>query len=106
MTDRRKPPKEQVERLLAQAHAMRREVAVGEDWVRGVMRAVRQDAAAHPYSSLLAWAEPLVWRAAAGAALVAVVFAGSVVAYTSRQPEPVTAVWLEEFDTGPPLIAE
>ncbi len=47
-----------------------------------------------------------VWRVAAGAALGAVVFAGSVVAYTARQPEPVMAVWLEEFDAGPPLIAE
>lgn len=106
MTERRKPPREQVERLLAQAHGTRQAVAVGEDWVRGVMRVVRQDAAAHPYSSMLAWAEPLVWRVAAGAALGAVVFAGSVVAYASRQPEPVTAVWLEEFDAGPPLITE
>ena len=106
MTERRKPPREQVERLLAQAHGTRQAVAVGEDWVHGVMRVVRQDATAHPYSSMLAWAEPLVWRAATGAALVAVVFAGSVVAYASRQPEPVTAVWLEEFDAGPPLITE
>ncbi|MBI4000928.1 MAG: hypothetical protein HY348_04000 [Nitrospira defluvii] len=106
MTVRRKPHTEQVERLLAQAHRTRQEVAVGENWAHGIMRVVRQDAVAHPYSSMLAWAEPLVWRAAAGAALVAVVFAGSVVAYTSRQPEPVTAIWLEEFDAGPPLIAE
>ena len=106
MTERRGPPREQVERLLQQAHGMRQEVAVGEDWVRGVMRAVQQDAAAHPYSSMLAWAEPLVWRVAAAAALGAVVFAGSVVAYTARQPQPITPVWLEEFDAGPPLIAD
>ncbi len=106
MTERRKPSMEQVERLLAQAHGMRQEVAVGADWVRGVMRAVRQDAAAHPYSSLLAWAEPLVWRVAAAAALGAVVFAGSVVAYTARQPQPVTPVWLDEFDAGLPLLAD
>ena len=106
MTERRKPTREQVERLLAQAHAMREGVAVGEDWVHGVMRVVRQDADAHPYASMLAWAEPLVWRVAAAAALGAVVFAGSVVAYTARQPQPVTSVWLEEFDAGPPLLAD
>ncbi len=106
MTVRRELHSEQVERFLAQAHRTRQGVAVGEDWANGIMRVVRQDAAAHPYSSMLAWVEPLVWRAAAGAALMAVVFAGSVVAYASRQPEPVTAVWLEEFDAGPPLIEE
>lgn len=106
MTRRRGPDSEQVERFLAQAHRMRQTGVTGEDWAHGIMRAVRQEAAAHPYSSMLAWAEPLVWRAAAGAALVAVVFAGSVVAYTSRQPEPVTAAWLEEFDAGPSLSEE
>lgn len=106
MTGLRKPYIEQVERLFAEAHRRRQPIAVGEDWDREIMQVVRQDAAAHPYSSMLAWAEPLVWRAAAGAALVAVVFAGSVVAYTGRQAEPVTAAWLEEFDAGPPLIEE
>lgn len=106
MTERRKPRIEQVEHLLAQTHRTRQGVVVGEGWVHGIMRVVRQDVAAHPYSSMLAWAEPLVWRAAAGAALVAVLFAGSVVAYTARQPEPVTAAWLEEFDAAPPLIEE
>lgn len=106
MTGPRKSHIGQVERLFAEAHRKRQEVIVGEDWAREIMRVVRQDAAAHPYSSMLAWAEPLVWRAAAGAVLVAVIFAGSVVAYTARQPEPVTAAWLEDFDAGPPLIEE
>ncbi len=106
MTIRRKPNIEQVEPVLAQAHRRRQAVAVGEDWTRDVMHTIRREAAAGPYASLLAWMEPLVWRAAAGAALMAVVFAGSVVAYTSRQPEPVTAAWLEEFDAGPPLLEE
>jgi hypothetical protein len=106
MTDHRNPHIEQVERLLAEAHRTRQEIHVGEDWARGILRVVRHDAAAHPYSPVIAWAEPLVWRAAAGAALVAVLFAGSVVAYTARQPATVTAAWLEEFDAGPPLVEE
>lgn len=106
MTDHRKPHIEQVVRLLAEAHRTRQEIHVGEDWAHGILRTVRHDAAAHPYSSVIAWAEPLVWRAAAGAALVAVLFAGSVVAYTARQPAPVTAAWLEDLDAVPPLIEE
>lgn len=102
----RKPPVEQVERLLAAAHRRRAAIPVEEDWAHGIMRTVRQEAGTHPYTSLQAWAEPLVWRAAAAAALVAVVSAGSVVAYSARQPEPIAAAWLEEFDAGPPLIAE
>jgi hypothetical protein len=92
---------ESVERLLAETHLRRHAAPVGKDWAHGIMRVVRQD---DRYSPTLAWAAPVVWRAAAGAALIAVVFAGSVVALTSRQPEPVTAAWLEEFDAGPPLI--
>ncbi|HVG02982.1 MAG TPA: hypothetical protein VM842_08825 [Nitrospira sp.] len=101
MMEQRKPQIESVEGLLAEAHRRRPVTAVGEDWTGGIMRVVRQD---DTYSSTLAWAAPIVWRAAAGAALVAVVFAGSVVAFTSRQPGPVTAAWLEDFDAGPPLI--
>lgn len=97
----RRPQMESVVRLLAETHLRRHVAPVGEDWAHGIMRVVRQD---DSYSSTLAWAAPVVWRAAAGAALVAVVFAGSVVAFTSRQPEPMTAAWLEEFDAGPPLI--
>ena len=106
MTAPRKPRIEQVEGLLAEAHRRRQEIAVGDGWTHDIMRVIRHDAAAHSYSSSFAWAEPLVWRVAAGAALVAVVFAGSVVAYTARQPAPVTAAWLEEFEAGSPLIEE
>ena len=101
MMEHHRPRIESVERVLAEAHRRRQAAPVGDEWAQGIMRVVRQD---DTYSSTLAWAAPLVWRAAAGAALVAVVFAGSVVAFTSRQSEPVTAAWLEEFDAGPPLI--
>jgi len=97
----RQPKIEPVERLFAEAHRRRQVIVVGDDWAQGIMRVVQQDDA---YAPTLAWAAPLVWRVAAGAALMAVVFAGSVVAFTSRQPGPVTALWLEELDAGPPLI--
>ncbi|MBA2484891.1 MAG: hypothetical protein H0V35_02125 [Nitrospira sp.] len=106
MTTRRKPHIERMEPVLAQAHRRRQTVAVGEDWTRDVMHTIRREAAAGPSASMLAWMEPLVWRAAAWAALMAVVLTGSVVAYTSRQPDPAAAAWLDEFDAGPPLFAE
>jgi hypothetical protein len=37
---------------------------------------------------------------AAGAALMALLFAGSVAFYTKQHPVPVAAVWLEEFDAA------
>ena len=91
---------EHIERLFAEAHRLRKDVAVGEDWTHKVMRTIRRDAAGHPSLSNVAWAEPLVWRVAPGAALVAVLFAGSVVVYTGQRSNPVTAMWLEELDAG------
>lgn len=103
MTVPRKRTFEQIEPLLAEAHRTRGEVAVGEEWAQEVMRTIRRDTVGHSAPSLLVWAEPLVWRVAAGAALVAVFFAGSVAVYTRQHPVPVAAVWLEEFDAGSPF---
>lgn len=103
MTVYRKPTLEQIESLLAQAHRTRGDVAVREGWTQEVMRTIRREAAEHPVPSLLFWVEPLVWRVAASAAFVALVFAGSVAVYTKQHAVPVTAVWLEEFDAGSPF---
>ncbi len=106
MTVGRNRASEQVERLFAQAHRLRQEVVVGEDWSREIMRTIGRDAAEHPSPSIFAWAEPLVWRVAAGAVFVAVLFAGSVVVYTHQHPHPVTALWFEELDAGSPFPEE
>lgn len=103
MTAGRNRNPEYVERLFAQAHRLRQDVVVGEDWPHEVMRTIRRDAAGHPFPSKFAWAEPLVWRVAAGAALVAVLFAGAVVVYTGQHSDPITALWLEELDAGSPF---
>jgi hypothetical protein len=92
-----------MERIFAQAHRLRQDADVGNDWIHGIMRAARQEAEEQSYSAMFDWAEPLIWRAAAVAALVAALFAGSVVAYTSQQSNAVAALWLEEFDAGSPL---
>ena len=79
------------------------EEELGEELAQQVMRTIRRDAAHHPASSLLVWAEPLVWRVASVAALVALGFAGSVAVYTKQHAVPVAAVWLEEFEAGSPF---
>lgn len=107
MTNHRTPAVERVERLLAEVHrSTRGEAAVGEQWAQEVMRTVRRKAADHPAPSPLVWAEPLVWRVAAGAVLVALVFAGSVAAYSRQHVGPVSAAWLEEFDAGSPFSGQ
>lgn len=106
MTARRKGNLDEVERVLAQAHRLREDVVVGHDWAHEIMREIRRGDAIHPSPSMLAWAESLVWHVAAGAALVAVLFAGSVLMYSSQRSHPVTAFWLEELDTGAPFLAE
>lgn len=103
MTVYRKPTLERIESLLAQAHCTRGDVTVREGWAQEVMRTIRREAAEQPVPSLLVWVEPLVWRVAASAALVALVFAGSVAVYTKQHAVPVAAVWLEEFDAGSPF---
>lgn len=106
MTAGRNRKPEHVEQLLAQAYRLRQEVVVGEDWVHEVMQTIRRDTAEHRSLSICAWAEPLVWRVAAGAVFVAVLFAGSVLVYTSQHSHPVTALWLEELDAGPSISEE
>ncbi len=64
--DRNRSP-EDIERILAQAHRARPTISVGKGWTHEVMRTIRQDAAESPSLSKVAWAEPLVWRVAAGA---------------------------------------
>ena len=106
IADRNHSSPEHVKWLLAQSHRLRQDVVVGDGWAHEVMRTIRRDAAAHPSPSILAWAEPLVWRVAAGAVFVAVLFAGSVVVYTSQRSHPVTALWFEELDAGSPFPEE
>ncbi|MEK6803661.1 MAG: hypothetical protein AABZ34_13510 [Nitrospirota bacterium] len=103
---RHKKSLEKVEQVFAQAHRLRVDIVVGPDWAQDIMREVRRGDAEQRGPSMLAWAEPLVWRVAGGAALAAVLFAGSVLVYTSQRSAPVTAFWMEELDAGAPLPEE
>ena len=83
-----------MERSPCAAHGMPKRLPSG-GLVRGVMAGGFGRTPPRIPILMLAWAEPLVWRFAALAALVAVVFAGSWWPY-ARQPQPITPVWLEE----------
>lgn len=106
MNARHKKTLDQVEQVLAKAHCVREDIVVGPDWAQDIMREVRRGDAVPRGSSMLAWAEPLVWRVAGGAALAAVLFVGSVLVYTSQRSAPVTAFWMEELDAGAPFPEE
>lgn len=106
MNARPKKTLDKVEQVFAQAHRLRERIVVGPDWVHVIMREIRRGDAVQRGFSMLAWVEPLVWRVAGGAALAAVLFAGSVLVYTSQHSSPVTAPWMEELDTGTPFPDE
>lgn len=97
---------DRLERMFAEAHRARPDVQVGDDWVRTVMRDIRPEGTGTASLSTLPRLEQLVWRAAAAAALTAVLFAGSAAVYTSRQSDQATARWLEDFAAGPALLEE
>ncbi|MGH2396444.1 MAG: hypothetical protein ACRDFW_05540 [bacterium] len=93
-----------VERALAEAHRSRQEPALGEDWGRHIMRDIRQGAAGHRHAMPSAGLARVVWRGAAVAALLALLFAGSVFVYSSKDAVELTALLSHEFDTGAPLV--
>jgi len=67
-----------LERALSEAHRSRQEPALGADWARHVMRDIRREATGHGHLMQSTWIDRFVWRAAAVAAMLAMIFAGSV----------------------------
>ena len=93
-----------VERALAEAHRSRQEPALSEDWARHVMRDIRRGAAGSRHLMPSAGLARVVWRAAAVAAMLAMIFAGSVLVYSGKDKLELTALLSHEFDAGAPLI--
>jgi anti-sigma-K factor RskA len=76
---------------------------LGDDWADHLMGRIRREAVSR---SLWAQAgiDRFVWRTAAAAAAVALIFAGSALLYTTEQHKAeVVSLLSEEFDAGPPL---
>lgn len=92
-----------VERALVEAHRSRQEPALGPDWAQYVMRDIRTMATGPGRSMMSLGLEHLVWRTAAVAAVLALVFTGSVLLYTNRDAVELSALLSNEVDVVVPL---
>lgn len=92
-----------VERALTEAHRSRQEPSLGADWTFRLMQDVRGEANAHGQSMMALGLDRLVWRTAAVAAVLALVFTGSVLFYTNRDAVELTALLSNELDVVMPL---
>lgn len=93
-----------VERALAEAHRSRQEPSLGADWTLRVMRDIRREAAGHGQSTMALGLDRLVWRTAAVAAVLALIFTGSVLVNTHEDTVELTALLSSELDATVPLI--
>jgi len=87
-----------LERALTEAHRSRQEPSLGPDWSLHLMRDIRREANGHRQSMMARGLDQLVWRTAAVAAVLAVVFTGSVLFYSNRDAAELTALLSNEVD--------
>ena len=92
-----------VERALTEAHRSRHAPSLGADWTFRVMRDIRQEAAGQGPSRMALGLDRLVWRTAAVAAVLALIFTGSVWLNTSQDTVELTALLSNELDATVPL---
>ena len=92
-----------VERALTEAHRSRQAPSLGADWTLRVMRDIRREAAEHGQSTMSLGLDRLVWRTAAVAAVLALIFTGSVLLSTNEDTVELTALLSSELDATVPL---
>lgn len=95
---------DKVTRALAEAHRARHEPSLGADWSLRVMRDIRLEAAGQGQSIRASGLDRLVWRTATLAAVLALVFTGSVLFYTTGDAVELTALMSSEFDATVSLV--
>jgi hypothetical protein len=93
-----------VEHALAEAHRSRQAPSLGADWTFRVMQDIRRKAAGQGQPMMSLRLDRLVWRTAAVAAVLALVFTGSVLLYANGEAVELTALLSGEFDATVPLI--
>ncbi|MDP2382217.1 MAG: hypothetical protein Q8N00_05380 [Nitrospirota bacterium] len=93
-----------VARALAEAHRARHEPSLGVDWNLQVMRAIRLEAAEQGSLKTALRLDRLVWRTATVAAVLALVFTGSVLFYATGDAVELTALMSSEFDATVSLV--
>ena len=92
-----------VERALTETHRSRQAPSLGADWTFRVMRDIRLEAARHGQSTMAPRLDRLVWRTAAAAAALALIFTGSVWLNTNQDTVELTALLSNELDATVPL---
>ncbi|MBS0149535.1 MAG: hypothetical protein JSR31_01260 [Nitrospira sp.] len=92
-----------VEHALMEAHRSRQASVLGADWSFRVMRDVRREAAGHGPSTMALGLDRLVWRTATVAAVLALIFTGSVWLNTNQDMVELTALLSNELDATMPL---
>ena len=92
-----------VEHALTEAHRSRQAPSLGADWTFRVMRDIRREAAGDGPSMMALGLDRLLWRTAAVAAMLALIFTGSVWLTTDEDTVELTALLSNELDVTVPL---
>jgi hypothetical protein len=97
---------DKIERALSEAHRSSPEPALGADWAARVMQDIRRQGREDGAPTGLPGIDRLVWRTAAVAATLALVFAGSVLVSTGDSGGELTSLLSREFEAGVAFIEE
>ena len=87
-----------VERALRETHQSRQEPLLSPDWTVHLMQDVRREAKGHGQSMMTLGLDRFVWRTAAVAAVLALVFTGSVLFYSNQDAAELTSLLSNEVD--------
>ena len=102
MKERSKKDFDKLVRIWSAAHRARPVPPLGDDWTTRLMGRIRRESGHRPLRAP-AWIDRLVWRTAAAAAAVALIFAGSALLYTEQHKAEVVSLLSDELDAGAPL---